>query len=85
MADVSSERKTANHLKLLILDMMKEVGEKWKATVVAITSDASGESRAARKRLVDEFPSLVAPDCFAHQVRIKFPSLNSWLNFPLAD
>jgi hypothetical protein len=47
---------------------MKDVEGNWKATVVAITSDASGESRAARKRLVDEFPWLVAPDCFAHQV-----------------
>jgi hypothetical protein len=68
VVDVSSEQTTANHLKALILSVMKDVEGNWKATVVAITSDASGESRAARKRLVDEFPWLVAPDCFAHQV-----------------
>ncbi|OJA08695.1 hypothetical protein AZE42_13152, partial [Rhizopogon vesiculosus] len=56
VTDVSSERKTADHLKMLILEVIKEVDVKWKATIVAITSDASGESRAARKRLVDEFP-----------------------------
>lgn len=75
MADVSSERKTADHLKVLILSVMKDIEEKWKATVVAITLDASGESRAARKKLVlDELPWLVTLDCFAHQV-IFFSSL----------
>ncbi|KAG1842535.1 hypothetical protein DFJ58DRAFT_665878, partial [Suillus subalutaceus] len=53
--DVSSDWKTADHLKILILDVVKEVEGKWKATIVAITSDASGESRAARKRIVAEF------------------------------
>ncbi|KAG1726294.1 ribonuclease H-like domain-containing protein [Suillus lakei] len=70
VVDVSSERTTANHLKALVLSVMKDVEGNWKATVVAITSDASGESRAARKRLVDEFPWLVAPDCFAHQINL---------------
>lgn len=68
--DGSSDRKTADHLKILILDVVKEVKGKWKATIVVITSDALGESRAARKRIVAEFPWFVAPDCFAHQVRI---------------
>jgi len=56
--------------KCLILEVIKEVEAKWKATIVAITSDASGESRAHQKRLVDEFPCLVAPDVLPHQVRI---------------
>ncbi|KIM66584.1 hypothetical protein SCLCIDRAFT_110226, partial [Scleroderma citrinum Foug A] len=55
VVDVSAERKTAEHLKELVKDVIKD-------------TDASGESRAAQKRLVQEFPWLVAPDCYAHQV-----------------
>ncbi|KAE9395217.1 hypothetical protein BT96DRAFT_1044832 [Gymnopus androsaceus JB14] len=36
----------------------------------AFTADASGESRKAWKLLVQQQPSLVAPDCFAHQINI---------------
>lgn len=68
VVDVSAERKTAEHLKELVKDVIKDVEEEWGLEIVAITSDASGESRAARKRLVQEFPWLVAPDCYAHQV-----------------
>ncbi|KAG1720850.1 ribonuclease H-like domain-containing protein [Suillus lakei] len=87
VVDVSSERTTANHLKALVLSVMKDVEGNWKATVVAITSDASGESRAARKRLVDEFPWLVAPDCFAHQINLvvgdyyKVPSTSLFIQY----
>lgn len=41
----------------------------WKVKVVAFTTDASGESRKARKMLLGRFPHLVCPDCFAHQVQ----------------
>ena len=68
MVDVSAERRTADHLKEMVKDVIKDVQEEWGLEIVAITSDASGESRAARKRLVQEFPWLVAPDCYAHQV-----------------
>ncbi|EIW83473.1 hypothetical protein CONPUDRAFT_53313 [Coniophora puteana RWD-64-598 SS2] len=66
--DVSSDRRTAAHLKNLIIDVIGKVKAEWQATVVAVTSDASGESRAARKQLLEQFPSLVTPDCYAHQV-----------------
>ena len=66
--DVSSQRKTAQHLKELLISVIDEVQTTWKTTIVAVTSDASGESRAARKQLVEEFPSLVSADCYAHQV-----------------
>ncbi|KAH7919875.1 hypothetical protein BV22DRAFT_1022220 [Leucogyrophana mollusca] len=68
VTDVSSNWKTAVHLKELLIDVMKELEATWRVTVVAITSDASGESRAARKQLVQEFPWLVAPNCYAHQI-----------------
>ncbi|KAG1741755.1 uncharacterized protein EDB91DRAFT_1081567 [Suillus paluster] len=85
--DVSSDWKTADHLKILILDVIKEVEGKWKATIVAITSDALGESRAARKRIVAEFLWFVAPDCFAHQINLvvgdyyKVPSTSQFLQY----
>ena len=42
--------------------------QEWLVTVIALTSDASGESRKARNLLIKAFPALVAPDCYAHQV-----------------
>lgn len=68
--DVSADRRTAQHLKVLVKEVIQEVQESWGVEIVAVTSDASGESRAARKQLVQEFPWLVAPDCYAHQVCI---------------
>ena len=68
MVDVSAERRTADHLKEMVKDVIKDVQKEWGLEIVAITSDASGESRAAQKWLVQEFPWLVAPDCYAHQV-----------------
>ena len=47
VVDVSAERKTAEHLKELVKDVIKDVEEEWGLEIVAITSDASGESRAA--------------------------------------
>lgn len=70
VTDVSAERKTAQHLKVLIISVIEEVQMTWKANVVAVTSDASGESRAARKQLVMEFPWLVSADCYAHQINL---------------
>lgn len=68
VVDVSAQRKTAQHLKILMISVIEEVQLGWKVNIVAVTSDASGESRAAWKRLVEEFPSLVSADCYAHQV-----------------
>ena len=51
--------------------MIKVIGQltsKWKVNVTAFTTDASGESRKARKMLLMRFPHLVCPDCYAHQV-----------------
>ncbi|EIW81276.1 hypothetical protein CONPUDRAFT_56029 [Coniophora puteana RWD-64-598 SS2] len=66
--DISSENRTAAHLKNLIVEVRCDVEANWNVDVVAVTSDASGELRATRKQLVEQFPSLVAPDCNAHQV-----------------
>lgn len=68
VVDITADRRTAEHLKALVKEVIQEVEKDWGVEIVAVTSDASGESRAARKRLVQEFPWLVAPDCYAHQV-----------------
>lgn len=68
VVDVSNDKRTAEHLKNLILDVKKMVESDWKVSIIAITSDVLGESRAARKSIQDDFPWLVTPDCYAHQV-----------------
>ena len=40
-------RRTADRLKEMVKDVIKDVKEEWGLEIVAITSDASGESRAA--------------------------------------
>jgi hypothetical protein len=47
VVDVSADRQTAQHLKALVKEVMQEVQEGWGVKIVAVTSDASGESRAA--------------------------------------
>jgi hypothetical protein len=66
--DASNERKTADKLYKLMVEVVDLLQSEWKVTVVAFTTDASGESRRARKLLLAQFPHLVCPDCFAHQV-----------------
>ncbi|KAF9232801.1 ribonuclease H-like domain-containing protein [Melanogaster broomeanus] len=77
VTDVSTEQQTADHLKRIILDVKDSLEKDWKVTVIAITSDASGESRAARKRILVDFPWLMVPDCYAHQ---KAMELIMWLH-----
>ncbi|KAI6015983.1 hypothetical protein EDC04DRAFT_2870425 [Pisolithus marmoratus] len=47
VVDVSAERRTAEHLKELAKGVIRDVQEEWGLEVVAMTSDASDESRAA--------------------------------------
>ncbi|KAH9015497.1 hypothetical protein EDB84DRAFT_1567670 [Lactarius hengduanensis] len=63
-------KKTADNLFDLMLEVLGRLQSEWKVTVVAFTTDASGESRKARKLLLARFPHLVCPDCFAHQVNL---------------
>lgn len=66
--DTSTERKTAAELLKKILEVKEHVETIWKIILVAVTSDASGESSRARRDLVKAFPSLLGPDCYAHQI-----------------
>jgi hypothetical protein len=66
--DASAERKTAENLFALLEDVLKNVQEEWGVIAVAVVTDASGESRKARRMLGKKYPSLVVIDCYSHQV-----------------
>lgn len=66
--DASNERKTTDNLLRVLKDVVGEVQAEWGANVVAIVTDASGESRKARRLYGREEPSMVVLDCYAHQV-----------------
>ena len=70
--NTTSEWKTVTNLHKQILEVMKDLKNRWGVKVVAITTDASGESRKARKMLNTDLPDLATPDCYAHQVVIRF-------------
>ncbi|KAF8982259.1 hypothetical protein BDQ17DRAFT_1437966 [Cyathus striatus] len=68
--DASNERKSAENLKKLIYYVKNIIENKWGLTVIALTSDGSGESSKARKDVVREYPELIGPDCYAHQIAL---------------
>ncbi|KIJ10127.1 hypothetical protein PAXINDRAFT_86523 [Paxillus involutus ATCC 200175] len=66
--DASNDPKTAEELLKQMLLAISSIETEWGATVVACTTDASGESAKARRLLRQKLPHLVVPDCLAHQV-----------------
>jgi len=66
--DAHGQEKTAENLLEHLLSVITEVETDWGCHVVAVCSDASGESRKAQRLLREKFPHLVTPDCYAHQV-----------------
>ena len=68
MHDAHGQAKTAENFLDLLLSVIEEVQTDWGSKVVAVCSDASGESRKARRLLREKFPHLVTLDCYAHQV-----------------
>lgn len=68
--DASSERKTAEHLLQLMLEVIESIRKEWGVEPIAFTTDASGESRKARRLLLRLMPHLIVPDCYAHQVNL---------------
>jgi len=66
--DTSSECKTAENLVWEIREVQAILRDDWKVILVAITSDAAGEAKKARRLCSAADPSLITPDCWAHQV-----------------
>ncbi|KAI9570855.1 hypothetical protein HD554DRAFT_2037075 [Boletus coccyginus] len=65
--DISGDPKTAEELLKQMLLAISIIETEWGATVIACTTDASGESWKARHLLQAKFPRLVIPDCLTHQ------------------
>ncbi|KAF8334907.1 uncharacterized protein EI90DRAFT_3288007 [Cantharellus anzutake] len=61
------ERKTAEWLLTLIKEEKKYIKDKLNLKLIGWVSDASGESRAVRIWLQEQFPHLIVADCYAHQ------------------
>lgn len=68
--DASRERKTAENLLKLMLEVIETLKKEWGVELIAFTTDASGESRKARCLLRELMPHLITPDCYAHQVNL---------------
>lgn len=66
--DASKDAKTADELLKQMLLTINIIETDWGSTIVACTTDASGESKKARRLLREKYPHLVVPDCLAHQV-----------------
>ncbi|KAJ6632431.1 hypothetical protein B0H10DRAFT_1938054 [Mycena sp. CBHHK59/15] len=66
----SAERKTAENYLAQLVDVFKMLGEEWKVVVVAVTTDALGESHKARLLFAKGHPWVVVLDCYAHQINL---------------
>ncbi|EIW73939.1 hypothetical protein CONPUDRAFT_78412 [Coniophora puteana RWD-64-598 SS2] len=70
VSDISKERKTADNFLRILEEVIKNVNESWVSQVIAVVTDASGESRKARQLLGIKFPSMIVLDCYAHQINL---------------
>ncbi|KAF5350685.1 hypothetical protein D9756_008505 [Leucocoprinus leucothites] len=70
VADETTQRKTAEKFLELLEKVYHEVEKEWNITIVAIVTDASGETRKARREFVKKYPSVVVLDCYAHQINL---------------
>ncbi|KIK73899.1 hypothetical protein PAXRUDRAFT_109554, partial [Paxillus rubicundulus Ve08.2h10] len=61
--DASRDPKIAEELLKQMLLAINIIETEWGSTVIACTTDASGESQKARRLLRETFPYLVVPDC----------------------
>ncbi|KAF8967652.1 ribonuclease H-like domain-containing protein, partial [Flammula alnicola] len=77
--DASAERKTADNLLRLLEEVFRKVQDEWGGVVVAIVTDASGESRKARRDFVKKYPWVIVLDCYAHQYTDSATDLIAWL------
>ena len=68
----TAEKKDAVHLTEMLKDVTKILQDEWKVNVVALTSDASGKSKKARKDFGLENLHIVTLDCYVHQVSVNF-------------
>ena len=65
----------------MTLEVKASLETEWHIEVIALTSDASGESRKGRMDLVKAVPSIIGPDCYSHQVCPNWPAQQFYANY----
>ncbi|KAF8574508.1 hypothetical protein K439DRAFT_1372203 [Ramaria rubella] len=68
--DASAERKTADNLYKLMVEVINELQDNWGMIVIAFTSDAGGESLKAWKMIWEKYLHIVMPDCQTLQINL---------------
>ncbi len=70
--DVSLERRTGEFLFERLKVVYEMVQTEYGVRVIAVVTDASGDSRKARRLFARHFPAVIVLDCYAHQVCIVY-------------
>jgi hypothetical protein len=68
VVDTTTEKKAAVDFLKLLEDAVAKVEAEWGVKVIAIVTDASGESEKARRDYAELHPEIIVLDCYAHQV-----------------
>ena len=71
--DITKGLWTAARLRTLFDEVKHELENEWGVTVVGFTSDAGGDSHACHVSVVKDYPAIIGPDCYAHQVLQSIP------------
>ena len=80
--DASNERKTTQNLLCVLKEVFELLQNEWGTIVIAVVTDASGESWKACAEFVKKYLWIIVLDCYAHQVQyIWLCSLYSYLTF----
>ncbi|KAF9456718.1 hypothetical protein BDZ94DRAFT_1177124 [Collybia nuda] len=66
--DATNERKNTENLLQVLEEILMTLQNEWGVIVVALVTDASGESRKARRLFGLKYPWIIVLDCYAHQV-----------------
>lgn len=66
--NATGDRKTAEALLKELEDVLTTLQNDWGAIVVGLVTDASGESRKARRLFGVKYPHIIVLDCYSHQV-----------------
>lgn len=66
--NATGDRKTAEALLKELEDVLATLQNDWGAIVVGLVTDASGESRKARRLFGAKYSHIIVLDCYSHQV-----------------
>jgi hypothetical protein len=66
--NATGDRKTAEALLKKLENVLTTLQNDWGAILVGLVTDASGESRKARRLFGAKYPHIIVLDCYSHQV-----------------